>query len=68
MMVMAEEEPFESFESAGNLEPTKVELSGPNVLSTFDTPPRADAVRTQEAAIRKHLRDWRHGGRAQDDS
>jgi hypothetical protein len=64
-MVMAEEEPFES---AGKLEPTKVELTGPNVLSTFDTPPRADAVRTQQAVIRKHLQDRRHGGRAQDDS
>jgi len=65
---MAEEEPFESFESAGNLEPTKVELKGPNVLSTLDTPPRADAVRTQEAAIRKHLQDRRAGGRGPDGS
>jgi hypothetical protein len=64
MMVMAEEEPFES---AGNLEPTKVELSGPNVLSTFDIPPSADALRTQEAAIRKHLQDRRPGGHAPQD-
>jgi hypothetical protein len=64
-MVMAEEEPFEA---AGNLEPTKVELTGPNVLSTFDTPPRADAVRTQEAAIRKHLQDRGRGASPEDSS
>jgi hypothetical protein len=68
MIAMAEEEPFESFESAGNLEPTKVELTGPNVLSTFDIPPRPDAVRTQEAVIRKHLQNRRPGGRGPEDS
>jgi hypothetical protein len=56
---MTEEEPFEF---AGELEPTTVQLTGPNVLSTFDTPPRADAIRTQEAAIRKHLEDRRPRG------
>jgi hypothetical protein len=58
---MTEEEPFEF---AAEMEPTIVELRGPNVLSTFDTPPRADAVRTQEAAIRKHLEDRRPRGDA----
>jgi hypothetical protein len=49
---MIEDEPFEC---ATEMEPTRVELKGPNVVSTFDIPPRADAVRTQQAAIRKHL-------------
>jgi hypothetical protein len=57
---MTEEEPFEP---VGDLRPTKVELKGPNVISTFDTPPRAAAVRTQAAAIRKHLQDLRPGER-----
>ena len=55
---MTEEEPFES---AGEMEPTKVQLRGPNVLSTLDVPPRADVLRTQEAAIRKHLKHRRLG-------
>jgi hypothetical protein len=59
---MTEDEPFER---AGDMEPTKVQLKGPNVLSTFDTPPRADALKTQEAVIRKHLRDRRPGRRPQ---
>ena len=50
---MTEEEPFNSTKETG---PTKVQLKGPNVISTLDTPPRPDALRTQEAAIRKHLR------------
>jgi len=37
--------------------PTRVPLKGPNVISTLDTPPHPDAVRAQDAAIRKHLRD-----------
>jgi hypothetical protein len=39
------------------MEPTRVPLKGPNVISTFDTPPSADAVRAHDAAIRKHLQD-----------
>ncbi len=53
---MTEEEPFKGAEE---MEPTRVPLKGPNVISTFDTPPRADAVKAQEAAIRKHLQDRR---------
>lgn len=51
---MTEDEPFKGAE---DMEPTKVPLKGPNVTSTFDTPPSADAVRAQDAAIRKHLQD-----------
>jgi hypothetical protein len=51
---MPEEDPFEG---ADGVEPTKVLLDGPNVTSTFDTPPSPDAVKTHEAAIRKHLSD-----------
>jgi hypothetical protein len=39
------------------MEPTKAPLKGPNVTSTFDTPPSPDAVRAQDAAIRRHLQD-----------
>ena len=49
---MTEEEPFRAAEE---MEPTKAPLEGPNVTSTFDTPPRPDAVRAQDAAIRRHL-------------
>ena len=49
---MTEEEPFKAAEE---MEPTKAPLKGPNVTSTFDTPPRPDAVRAQDAAIRRHL-------------
>jgi hypothetical protein len=56
---MTEEDPYRR---PGDLEPTKVQLKGPNVTSTFDTPPRADAVRAHEAAIRRHLQDRRPGG------
>ena len=49
---MTEEDPFQG---PGDLEPTKVQLKGPNVTSTFDSPPRPDAVRAHEAAIRRHL-------------
>lgn len=50
---MAEEEPLRPREEP---EPTKVPLSGPNVTSTFECPPRPDALRAHDAAIRKHLR------------
>jgi hypothetical protein len=53
---MTEEDPFKGGEE---IEPTRVPLSGPNVLSTFDVPPRPDAVRAQDASIRRHLRDRR---------
>lgn len=56
---MTEEDPYRR---SGDLEPTKVQLKGPNVTSTFDSPPRADAVKAHEAAIRKHLRDRRADG------
>jgi hypothetical protein len=51
---MTEKDPYRR---PGELEPTKVQLKGPNVTSTFDTPPRPDAVKAHEAAIRKHLRE-----------
>lgn len=53
---MAEEEPIGG---GGELEPTRVPLRGPNVNSTFDTPPRPDAVKAHQDAIRRHLRDGR---------
>jgi hypothetical protein len=55
---MTEDEPFDG---AGEMEPTKVQLKGPNVLSTFEVPLSADALRAQNAAIRKHLQDQRRG-------
>ena len=51
---MTEDAPFDGSEG---MEPTKVPLKGPNVTSTFDTPPRPDAVRVHDAAIRRHLQD-----------
>jgi hypothetical protein len=51
---MAEDQPLRGGEE---MEPTRVPLKGPNVLSTFDLPPRPDAVKAHEAAMRKHLRD-----------
>jgi hypothetical protein len=51
---MNEEQPRKGDE---DIEPTRVPLKGPNVISTFDTPPHPDAVRAQDAAIRKYLRD-----------
>jgi hypothetical protein len=51
---MNEEQPRKGDE---DIEPTRLPLKGPNVISTFDTPPHPDAVRAQDAAIRKHLRD-----------
>lgn len=53
---MSEDQPYKGGE---DIEPTRVPLKGPNVTTTLDTPPRPDAVRAQEAAIRKHLLDRR---------
>ena len=55
---MTEEVPFGK---SGDLEPSRLQLRGPNVGSTFDLPLRADALRAQLAAIRKHLQDRRSG-------
>jgi hypothetical protein len=55
---MSEDDPFQGAEE---IEPTKVELKGPNVTSTFDAPPHPDAVKVHEASIRKHLKDRRSG-------
>ncbi len=51
---MTEEQPLKGGEE---MEPTRVPLKGPNVISTLDSPPHPDAVRAQDAAIRKHLKD-----------
>jgi len=53
---MTEDEPFKGGEE---IEPTRVPLKGPNVTSTFDTPPRPEAVEAQDAAMRKHLQSRR---------
>ncbi len=53
---MTEDEPYKSGEE---MEPTKAPLEGPNVTSTFDTPPSADAVRAHDAAMRRHLQGKR---------
>jgi hypothetical protein len=53
---MTEAEPRKGAEE---MEPTRVPLKGPNVISTFDTPPHPDAVKAHDAAIRKHLQDRR---------
>ncbi len=57
---MTERNPFE--DGRRKLERTRVNLSGPNVTTTFDTPPRPDALKVQKAAIRKHLHERRTGG------
>ncbi len=49
---MTEEEPLKGAEE---MEATKVPLKGPNVISTFDSPPHPDAVKAHDASIRKHL-------------
>jgi hypothetical protein len=54
---MAEYEPFKGREE--KLEPTEAPVKGPNVISTLDTPPRPDAVKAQDAAMRRHLKDRR---------
>jgi hypothetical protein len=53
---MTEEQPFKGAQDMG---PTRVPLKGPNVNSTFDTPPSPDAVKAHEAAMRRHLQDRR---------
>jgi hypothetical protein len=52
---MIENDPFEDAREKPRC--TKVELRGPNVSSSFDRPPRPDALKVQRAAIRKHLHD-----------
>jgi hypothetical protein len=51
---MSEEEPLMGPEE---MEPTKPPLKGPNVASTFDSPPSPDALKAHDAAIRRHLQD-----------
>jgi hypothetical protein len=53
---MTESDPFEDARRKAQLE-CKVQLRGPNVNNTLDTPLRPGAVEVQKAAIRKHLRD-----------
>jgi hypothetical protein len=59
-MVGTESNPFE--DPRKKPERTKVSLRGPNVLNTFDKPPRPDAVKVLKAAIRKQLHERRPGG------
>ncbi|HTW42950.1 MAG TPA: hypothetical protein VMD79_11610 [Solirubrobacteraceae bacterium] len=60
MSAMREDEPFKGRE---DMEPTRAPLKAPNVISTLDTPPSPDAVKAQDAVIRKHLQ----GRRSQQD-
>jgi len=53
---MGEEEPFRGDEE---IEPTRLPLRGPNVMCTLDTPPSPEALRAQEAAVRRHLENRR---------
>jgi hypothetical protein len=57
---MTERNPFE--DARKKPERTKVNLRAPNTTSTFDTPPRPDALKVLRAAIRKHLHERRPGG------
>jgi hypothetical protein len=50
----AEDEPFKGAEE---MEPTRVQLKGPNTISTFDTPLHPHALKAHDAAIRKHLHE-----------
>ena len=50
---MTESDPFEHARQKPQFK--TVELRGPNVTCSFDRPPRPDALRVQQAAIRKHL-------------
>jgi hypothetical protein len=50
---MDEEEPLKG---GDDIEPTRVPLTGPNVRSTFDVPPRPDALLALRQSIRRHLR------------
>jgi hypothetical protein len=52
---MTESDPFEDAREKPRC--TKVELRGPNVSTSFDRPPSPDALKVQQAAIRKHLHD-----------
>ncbi|HEY7934856.1 MAG TPA: hypothetical protein VID48_13630 [Solirubrobacteraceae bacterium] len=54
---MTERDPFEDAQEKP--ECTKVQLRGPNVTNSLDKPPRQDALKAQEAAIRKHLQEQR---------
>ena len=62
---MTVEEPFRGDEE---IEPTKVSLRGPNVLNTIDAPLSPDAVKAQEAAVRRHLKSRRAEQDPPDDS
>lgn len=55
---MTESDPFRRIR---RLAPTKVQLKGPNVITTFDKPLHPQAVKAQLAAIRKHLSARRPG-------
>ncbi len=57
---MTERDPFEDAREKPRC--TKVELRGPNVSSSFDRPPRPNALKVQQAAIRKYLHDRRPRG------
>ena len=52
---MTESDPFKHAREKPQFK--TVELRGPNVTSSIDRPPRADALRVQRAAIRKHLHE-----------
>ncbi|HEY2767637.1 MAG TPA: hypothetical protein VGI76_05235 [Solirubrobacteraceae bacterium] len=52
---MTESDPFEHAREKPQFK--TVELRGPNVTSSIDRPLRADALRVQQAAIRKHLHE-----------
>lgn len=54
---MTESDPFA--EGSEEMEPTRLPLKGPNVVSTFDAPPHPDAVKVHDAAMRRHLKDRR---------
>lgn len=52
---MTESDPYEHAREKPQFK--KVDLRGPNVTSSIGRPPRPDALRVQQAAIRKHLSD-----------
>jgi hypothetical protein len=54
---MSEEREAQPFKAREQIAPTPLQLRGPNVISTFDTPLHPDAVRAQDASIRKYLQD-----------
>jgi hypothetical protein len=60
---MSEAEPFKGAE---DIELTRVPLKGPKITCTLDTPPSPDAVRAQDAAIRRHLQERRPPGEPSD--